>query len=34
MVEYQVIPFAGYPICLIKTGKKLNKKELSFFDQF
>jgi len=32
MVEYQVIPFAGYPICLIKTNKQLTNKELSFFD--
>ena len=32
MVEYQVIPFAGYPICLIKTNKHLTNKELSFFD--
>lgn len=32
-MDVSVIPFCGYPICLIKTGKKLNKKELSFFDQ-
>ena len=37
MVKYQeteltVVPFAGYPICLIKTNKHLTNKELSFFD--
>jgi len=32
-MDVSVIPFCGFPICLIKTGKKLNKKELSFFNK-
>tara|TARA_R110001592_G_scaffold224213_1_gene479785 strand:+ start:1989 stop:2603 length:615 start_codon:yes stop_codon:yes gene_type:complete len=32
-MDVTVIPFCGYPICRIKTDKKLNKKELSFFNQ-